>query len=1296
MKKPSSLSALISKPLLLTSFSIFFAGIFCHAQSLTALFTADKISGCAPLTVQFTDGSTPVGTITSWTWDLGKGDPVSHLQHAGATYTQKGTYTVKLTVSNGTQTDTKTMVIEVYKLPTPNFSFDNPSGCTPLRVKFKDESDPGSGVITEWLWTFGDGGSSTLQNPLPYTFTSPGDKIISLKVKNQYGCQKTGSALNSTISVTGPTAGFTADATTVCQVPATIKFTNASIGSNLTYKWDFKDGSAIDTSPSPPHEFKQAGSYEVELKARDVSGCESSHSLTINVGNEGGLDFTASPLKICSGETVSFTESATSSILSKEWDFGNGAVSSATAPTVTYTSLTTKQYSVTLTAQLQGKTCQSKVTKIIEVVALPKPNFTYKADCNYNVTFTSTSTNTNRVEWYIESSLASTQKTFSRNLPLSGAYAIMLIAYNSLNCADTLESSISIVSRPLAAFSPAIEQDCMAPSLSGCAPFNLQLTNLSTPASGLTYLWRFGHAATSSSPATSTEKNPLHEYAVRGRYKLTLIATNTAGCKDSISSFVNVEKDAPVVKFSISKTKVCAREDITFKDESANATFWCWDFGDDSPVISGKEIKHSYLKPGLYSVTLTAKNAGCPSTLVKTNVIEVVNPFIFFEVEPKDCGNPRKVTFSNPSYGYDNNSLKWDLGDGQTSTDTNPIYEHLYTTPGNYTVTLKGTNVANGCSPEHKVLIAVQEVKAVFTLDNPRPCKGDPVNFINDSKYAATSIWNFGSNGGSGVRNPTTSFSQPGSYPISLDVYDSLGCHSQALLSTPLVVPDIDGNFSYAATSTCDELTVNFTDLSVAFPAIQSWTWDFGNSRPDNISKETLQNPPGIVYDALGTYAVRLKLTNTAGDVCNYVKENAISFTNPIPDFFTLKPEACIDEMVTLNNTSAYATSFKWDFMDGREATDTHASISYSATGPYTIRLTADDGIGCKQWIERKHVITITKPVAKFNAINTQSDCPPLATTFVYEPDASGSTAIQWNWSFGDGKFSVLPSPAYTYLKPGNFDVSLRVTDSNGCSDTTVVEKLVQVGGPYGNFYNGIPGGTCILQNVLFSALTTNAVKHVWDFGDGTVTEQGTEISHTYFSGGFYTASLVLIDANGCKVAAEGNGGIIIYDTTAVDFSYAPKCIFETEPFVLEASAKEDIGMSWEWAIENTIAGAGQQLAMALDSAAEFKVTLHAINEHGCSSSVSHILPVHGNLTFIPNVFTPNSDGYNTSFVIPNAEKSQWDLKIFNRWGYPVYEKDNYASDWDGGDADTGVYYYYVVNSFCKDRSFKGIISIMR
>ncbi len=144
-------------------------------------FYASNTQPCAGTEIDFTDNST--GTYDEWFWDFGDGSN-STAQDPSHTYATAGTYTVSLTISNGCGSDTKTKenYITVQPSPIANFSADQTSGCTPLTVVFTDLS---TGNPTSWSWTFGDGGTSNLQNP-SHTYTTPGTYTVSLTVSN--GC----------------------------------------------------------------------------------------------------------------------------------------------------------------------------------------------------------------------------------------------------------------------------------------------------------------------------------------------------------------------------------------------------------------------------------------------------------------------------------------------------------------------------------------------------------------------------------------------------------------------------------------------------------------------------------------------------------------------------------------------------------------------------------------------------------------------------------------------------------------------------------------------------------------------------------------------------------------------------------------------------------------------------------------------------------------------------------------------------------------------------------------------------
>jgi hypothetical protein len=124
-------------------------------------FEADPSEGYAPLTVQFTDLST--GDPDSWLWEFGDGN-TSTEQNPVYTYTQVGNYTVNLTVENTCGSDeTSGQVIVECLEPVAGFIAEPDSGYAPLTVQFNDTS---TGGVTSWSWEFGDGNTSTEENPV--------------------------------------------------------------------------------------------------------------------------------------------------------------------------------------------------------------------------------------------------------------------------------------------------------------------------------------------------------------------------------------------------------------------------------------------------------------------------------------------------------------------------------------------------------------------------------------------------------------------------------------------------------------------------------------------------------------------------------------------------------------------------------------------------------------------------------------------------------------------------------------------------------------------------------------------------------------------------------------------------------------------------------------------------------------------------------------------------------------------------------------------------------------------------
>ncbi|WP_211530774.1 PKD domain-containing protein [Methanocalculus chunghsingensis] len=170
-------------------------GLYCPAlqdRSITvkemppppqADFFVNQTEGIIPFPVTLTDRST--GTVDAWLWDFGDGTTSSE-QHPVHVYQDPGTYSISLTVTNAGGEDhiiTDSIITAHPPPPSAAFDADIREGNAPLSISFSDLS---SGTIDEWHWMFGDGGESTLENPV-YSYTTPGIYTVSLMVRNGGG-----------------------------------------------------------------------------------------------------------------------------------------------------------------------------------------------------------------------------------------------------------------------------------------------------------------------------------------------------------------------------------------------------------------------------------------------------------------------------------------------------------------------------------------------------------------------------------------------------------------------------------------------------------------------------------------------------------------------------------------------------------------------------------------------------------------------------------------------------------------------------------------------------------------------------------------------------------------------------------------------------------------------------------------------------------------------------------------------------------------------------------------------------
>ena len=219
---------------------------------------------------------------------------------------------------------------------------------------------------------------------------------------------------------------------------------------------------------------------------------------------------------------------------------------------------------------------------------------------------------------------------------------------------------------------------------------------------------------------------------------------------------------------------------------------------------------------------------------------------------------------------------------------------------------------------------------------------------------------------------------------------------------------------------------------------------------------------------------------------------------------------------VQFTDLSESATGISWDFGDGSSSTDRYPIHTYSTVGTYTVTLTASNGNGVNSKTGTINVQAVPiYPLASFIS-NVTEGYTPLSVQFT---DLSENEAVR-NWDFGDGTNSSDQSPLHTYSVAGNYIVTLTVSNDNATDSSfariNVSEKPVSVL-PVANFSTIVTSGYVPLS-VLFTDLSQNATKWMWDFGDGSnSTQQNT--THTYSAVGTYTVNLTVSNENGANSA---------------------------------------------------------------------------------------------------------------------------------------------------------------------------------
>jgi gliding motility-associated-like protein len=1204
---------------------------------LVANFSGTPLSGCSPLVVQFSDQST--GSPTQWRWDLGNGT-ISFLQNPSVTYFNPGQYSIKLVVRNAAGADSviKSQYITVNATPTIAFAGTPTTGCFPLPVQFTDQSTAGSGSIATWEWDFGDGVSSSLQNPA-HTYTAAGNYNVSLRIRNSNGCIRTLSKPQYIQISNGVTANFSNSTPNSCNPPATINFQNLSTGTGvLSSQWSFGDG-GTSILANPSHVYAAAGSYTVTLIITTSNGCTDTITKVnaISIGSV-SASFT-SPDNVCQGAPINFTNTSAPAPSAATWYFGDGTSTVGVNASKIYS--TPGTYTVKMVANFGA--CIDSTVKLINVQAKPQALFsaTATSSCKppFTVNFTSNTAGAVNYNWNFGDGNTGSGPAPSHTYTAYGSYDVTLIVTNALGCNDTLTQPGYIN------ISPTDVQINGLPR-SGCVPFTSAFSVSTTTIDPIvSYQWNFGDGSTGTGPT------PTHIYTTAGIYTVSVIVTTASGCADTATVAAGISAGTkPVPNFTATPRDVCAKLPVNFTDQSTgNITQWLWLFGDGGTSTDQNPI-YEYQDTGYFDVTLIVWNNGCPDSIKFIDYIHVKPPIAAFSTT-FNCGNPRQITFIDQSIGAD--QWTWNFGDGNTSTIQNPV--HTYADTGTYTISLTVFNVSTGCDYTQTRTIRIISERANFFATDTVICKGSTIGF-NSVGGSNTNIaaynWNFGdgtlaSGGTVNGASVTHTYANAGIYDVQLIITDVAGCKDT--LNKPLYIrvngPTAD--FAAAVPGSCLNSAVVFNDATVTdgTHAIQQWIWNYGDGTSDTLTAPPFQH----TYAGPGVYGVSLKVTDSKGCADSIAKASLLVISKPLANFGTLDTISCPNKPINFSNLSTGpGLTYVWDFGDGNTSNAANPVHNYLLDGIYTVKLVITDQYGCTDSITRSTYVNIISPIANFTMSDSVSTCPPLIVQFTNTSTINNTV----NWDFGDGTSAQVQNPSHFYAFPGTFNVILTVTGPGGCTDTK--QKQIVVRGPQGSF-SYAPLGGCNPLPITFTGTSVDRISFIWDYNDGTINSTpDSVVSHTYTTPGVYVPKMILVDAGGCQVPITGLDTIRVNGVDA-RFGLTSNTVCDAG-FVnfSDSSASNEAIVGYTWDFGDGITSTSQNPVHYYAVAGQYFPRLIVRTQSGCVDTATNIAPVkivaspQAAINATPPGCAPLTATFNGALLVADTSAMSWNWNFGN------------------------------------------------
>lgn len=662
--------------------------------------------------------------------------------------------------------------------PTPKFGVDKTVICSEDLITITDSSE---GPVLEWFWhienTNGYAIDTIGRGPFTFQLTDTGYYSAELLLNDS---SQTLLKSNLIYVKPKPTANLSLlSGTNLGCENRSLELKNTSTYPTKTdFSW-LKDGASIAGVDSI-FSINAVGSSNVGLyqAISSINGCiDTSLSLYINANPNPTATFTLSDDTTClntnqyvltNGSTI---PSGNMSYLTR---FGDGATSLITNPSYSY--LTDGTFDITLIATSDSGCIDSTQQEVVvyqnpvSAFSINQDNLCLKGNSYIFTNISSDNYGSLSWSWDVDGTVYTTQFV-THNFTSYGDKPVSLVATNLKNCTDTFNQSATVLETPNADFSVTAVSSCLNSN-----EFNFTNKSTMTKGSISSYSWLMGDGTTGIATDVIGKS-----YINAGQYNVRLIAFGDNACNDTITNALNVNPD-PKLAVAINNEEQCLGVNSYSATNSTSIStgsiaFHAWDLGDGTTSTSNTINNHKYLNEGGYTINYEAEtDLGCKKD-TNINIIVHPDPVADFSGEDGCLGETIQFTNNSTISSGSITSNMWAFGDGNSSSDSNPI--HLYSNIGSYNVSL--LVISNeGCRDSLLINSAstiLAKPVAEFSYQRTGSWEFETTIQFNDESTDATSwSWLFNNSNPSGSQNPIVTFTDTGAQQVFLVVEGSNGC----------------------------------------------------------------------------------------------------------------------------------------------------------------------------------------------------------------------------------------------------------------------------------------------------------------------------------------------------------------------------------------------------------------------------------------------------------------------------------------------------------------------------------------